>query len=91
MNDQRKNALINLKKAKGLIEKIIQMIEEDSYCIDIMQQNLAIVGILKSVHLDLYSSHLNHCVKEAFNSKNNKKKQEKIDEIIKLSKFYNKI
>ncbi|MEZ7820926.1 MAG: metal-sensing transcriptional repressor, partial [Patescibacteria group bacterium] len=36
--------ITNFKKAKSLIEKIIKMIEEKEYCVDIMQQNLAVIG-----------------------------------------------
>jgi len=35
--------LIALKKAKTSLEKIIQMIEKDQYCINIIQQNLAVI------------------------------------------------
>jgi DNA-binding FrmR family transcriptional regulator len=35
--------LIALKKAKSLLDKIITMIENDQYCIEIIQQNLAVM------------------------------------------------
>jgi DNA-binding FrmR family transcriptional regulator len=38
-----KKSLIALKKAKTSLEKVIQMIEDDKYCIDIIQQNLAVI------------------------------------------------
>ena len=31
-----------IKKAKSLINTVIRMTEEDKYCVDIMQQNLAV-------------------------------------------------
>ena len=38
MNDERKKALQSLKTARGQIEGIIKMIEDDRYCIDISNQ-----------------------------------------------------
>jgi DNA-binding FrmR family transcriptional regulator len=43
MNQNRKQALIGLKKARTSLENIINMIEDDKYCIDVIQQNLAVI------------------------------------------------
>lgn len=82
--------ITNFKKAKSLIEKILQMIENKEYCIDIMQQNLAVIGMLKSSHQMLMESHLNSCFKNAINSKNEKLKEKMVTEIIKVTKLVNK-
>ncbi len=82
--------LINFKKAHGLLAKIIQMVEKDAYCIDIMQQNLAAIGLLKSAHQMLMEGHLNNCFKKAMESKNKQKKQAMITEILKVTKIYHK-
>jgi len=85
-----KNILTNLKKAQSHISKVIKMTEDNQYCIDIMQQNLAVIGLLKSAHQKLMENHLNTCFKKAFQSKNEKRKQEMIDEILKVTKLFNK-
>jgi DNA-binding FrmR family transcriptional regulator len=90
MTDTKKEILISLKKAQSLINKIIKMNEEGAYCIDIMQQNLAVIGLLKSAHQKLMSGHLNSCFKNAMASKNEKKKQAMIDEILTVTRLYNK-
>ena len=79
--------LINFKKAKSHLEKILKMVENKEYCINIMQQNLAVIGLLKSAHQMLMESHLNTCFKNAMASKNEKIKQKMIDEILKVSKL----
>jgi len=89
MNNKQKT-LINFKKAQSLISKINKMIEEDKYCIDIMQQNLAVIGLLKSAHQMLMENHLNTCFKKAMESKNEKKKQDMVQEILKVSRLLNK-
>lgn len=90
MTKSKEKTLINFKKAKSLLTKIETMVKEDKYCIDIMQQNLAVIGLLKSAHQMLMEGHLNSCFKTAMTAKNNKRKQEMIDEILKLSKIANK-
>ncbi len=90
MNAQKQKTLINFKKAESLIKKIIGMTEDDEYCINIMQQNLAALGLLKSAHQMLMESHLNTCFKKAMQSSNEKRKQEMIQEILKVTKLFNK-
>lgn len=90
MSSQKEKTLVNFKKARSLISKIIKMIEADEYCIDIMQQNLAAVGLLKSAHQMLMENHLNTCFKKAMETKNEKRKQEMTQEILKVTKLFNK-
>jgi len=66
------------------------MIEDGEYCINIMQQNLAVIGLLKSAHLMLMEGHLNTCFKNAMKTNNEKRKQEMIDEILKITKLCSK-
>jgi len=89
MKDNSKT-LISYKKAKSLLEKIITMMENGEYCIDIMQQNLAVIGLLKSAHQQLMESHLNSCFKQAMNTNNQKRKDQMIEEILKVSNLVNK-
>ncbi len=90
MTTQKQKTLINFKKAQSSISKITKMVEDDEYCIDIMQQNLAVLGLLKSAHQMLMENHLNTCFKRAMATKNEKRKQEMIQEILKLTKLFNK-
>ena len=89
MNQRHAKTMINFKKAKSHLEKVIQMVENDKYCIDVMQQNLAVIGLLKSAHQQLMEGHLNSCFKNAMKTSNEKRKQEMIEEILKVSKIAN--
>lgn len=82
--------LVSYKKARSLLDKIIKMMEDGEYCIDIMQQNLAVIGLLKSAHQQLMESHLNSCFKHAMSTNNQKRKEEMIAEILKVSNLLNK-
>ncbi|MFH1565714.1 MAG: metal-sensing transcriptional repressor [bacterium] len=86
----KSKSLINFKKTQSLLSKIIEMVENDNYCIDIMQQNLAAIGLLKSAHQMLMEKHLNTCFKKAMDTKNEKRKQEMTNEILKVTKLFNK-
>jgi len=90
MITQKKKSLISLKKASSLLSRVIRMVEDDKYCIDIMQQNLAVMGLLKSAHQRLMENHLNTCFKNAMAAKNEKLKQEMINEILRVTKLSNK-
>ena len=90
MDNEKAKTLINFKKVQSLMAKIIKMVESKEYCVDIMQQNLAAIGLLKSAHQMLMENHLNTCFKNAMAAKNEKLKQEMIDEILKVSKLANK-
>lgn len=90
MTPQKAKALISFKKTKSLMEKIIQMVETDEYCVNIMQQNLAAIGLLRSAQERLMEGHLHSCFKTAFSTKNSIKQKQMIDEILKITKLFNK-
>ena len=88
--ENKKKILIGLKKANTSLSKIISMVEANHYCINVMQQNLAVIGLLRSVHETLMTNHLNTCFKSAMATKNEKRKNQMIDEILKVTNLYNK-
>lgn len=57
------------------------MIEEQRYCVDILQQIKAIKSALRALELNIVDGHLNHCVYKAVKSKSRTEAQEIIDEI----------
>jgi DNA-binding FrmR family transcriptional regulator len=81
---------VNFKKAQTHIAKILQMVEAREYCVDIMQQNLAVVGLLRSAHRMLMEDHLRHCFSGAMKTSDSEKKQRMVEEILKVSKMVNK-
>ena len=84
--DHKKKSLIGLKKAHSLLGKIIKMTEENKYCVDIMQHNLAVVGLLKSAHHLMMEGHMRTCFKHAMESKSKKEQQRVIEEIMQITK-----
>jgi DNA-binding FrmR family transcriptional regulator len=90
ISEKKQKALVAFKKAHGHLAKIIKMTEGNEYCMNIMQQNLAAIGLLRSAHEMLMENHLNSCFKNAMASKNEKKKQAMTTEILKVTKLFNK-
>lgn len=90
MTKNKEKALISFKKAQSSIAKIIEMLNDGEYCVNIMQQNLAVIGLLRSAHEMLMENHLNSCFKNAMASKNEKMKDRMTEEILKVTKLFNK-
>jgi DNA-binding FrmR family transcriptional regulator len=59
------NLLKRLRRAEGQVRGIHRMVEEDTYCIDILTQVSAATKALENVALALLDDHLAHCVAEA--------------------------
>ncbi len=70
-----------LKTARGQIDGILKMVEDNRYCLDISNQLMATQSILSKVNKEILRAHMEGCVKEAFSSGN---EGEKIEEIITL-------
>lgn len=90
LSKSKKKILLNLKKLKSLLDTIEKMVEEDRYCPEIMQQVLAGIGLLRSVHRELMQKHLKGCFIEAARSGDEKKQEAMINEILKVVELYNK-
>lgn len=73
-----------LKTARGQIDGILKMIEEDKYCLDISNQIIASYSILKKANKEIIRTHIETCVKEALKSGDYEASNEKIDEIISI-------
>ena len=70
-----------LKTARGQIDGLIKMVDDDRYCMEISHQLLAAQAILRKADREVVKAHLQSCVREAFAEG---KEEEKIDEIINL-------
>jgi len=85
--EKNKKVLISLKKAQSHLKKVIDMVENEKYCIDILQQNLAVIGLLKSASNNILEKHLHSCFANAMKGTNEKRKKEMIEEILKINKL----
>lgn len=91
MKADKKKIIRKLKTVGGQIDGLIKMIEDDRYCIDISNQVMASISILKNINKDVLRGHLEHCVYDSMKQKNENDLKEKIDEIEKIIDKLNKI
>ncbi len=54
-----------LKRIEGQVRGIARMVEDDTYCIDILTQVSAVTRALQAVSLGLLEDHIGHCVVDA--------------------------
>jgi DNA-binding FrmR family transcriptional regulator len=76
------------RKARSHLDKVIQMLEEDRYCIDILQQALAIQGLVKRMILDIFSRHLRTCFAKGVcstSSRDQEKLLSELEQVLRLS------
>lgn len=67
-----------LKTARGQLDGIINMVEDDRYCIDISNQIMAAQAILTKVNKEILHAHMEHCVKQSIDGQDSDKKIEEI-------------
>ena len=57
-----------LRRIEGQVRGLQRMVDEDTYCIDVLTQISAATKALEAVALSLLDGHLHHCVSEAISS-----------------------
>ena len=54
-----------LRRVEGQVRGLQRMVDEDKYCIDVLDQLAAVTKALQAVAIELLDDHLSHCVAEA--------------------------
>lgn len=73
-----------LKRVEGQVRGLSRMLDEDRYCIDILQQIQATRAALKKAETELLRVHAQECVDEALREGTIGEKREKIVELVDL-------
>ncbi len=81
--DTQERILHRLKISRGHLDKVIRMIEDDEYCIDVMHQIHAVETGLKETGNLVLENHLNSCVADSISQG---KKEEAIKEVMSVFK-----
>ena len=76
MTADREKSLRLLKTARGQIDGILKMIEENRYCIEISNQIMACQAILSKVNKEVLNAHLCNCVLNSSGEDSKEKLQE---------------
>jgi CsoR family transcriptional regulator, copper-sensing transcriptional repressor len=79
-----------LKRVEGQVRGVIRMVEEERYCIDVLNQLEAVRAALMRVEAEVLKGHAAHCVAHAIKSGNARDQKEKFDELVELFSRYGK-
>ncbi|HUL85570.1 MAG TPA: metal-sensitive transcriptional regulator [Actinomycetota bacterium] len=68
-----------LRRIEGQVRGLQRMVDEDTYCIDILTQVNSVIAALRAVGLGLLDDHVRHCVRESIEQG---KGDEKVEELM---------
>ncbi len=71
----------SVKIARGQLDGVLKMIEEDRYCVDISNQILATIAILRKANQEILHAHIRSCVREGLHTD---EPNEKLEEALSL-------
>lgn len=84
MKADRKKVDPLLRTARGQLDGVLKMIEDDRYCMDIVTQLQAVESLVHKAQREVLRAHLAGCVQTAFETGDEQARKEKIDEVVKL-------
>ena len=64
-SDRKDDLLKRLRRVEGQVRGVARMVDEDTYCIDVLTQVSAVTKALQSVAVGLLDEHVRHCVRDA--------------------------
>ena len=79
-----KAVLNRLSRIEGQVRGLAQMVEEDRYCIDILQQFQAVKAALRKAETEILKNHAACCVAEAIASGDAEDQRQKFAELVDL-------
>ncbi len=85
--DTKADVLKRLAYVEGHLHGVRRMIEDDTYCVDVMKQTFAIRRAIEKLEARMLSGHLHHCVLEAINEGRH---EESFEELVELFLVANK-
>ena len=81
-----KSEIPRLNRLIGQLNGIKKMIEEERYCPDIILQLKAVKANIRGLEQKLLENHIQHCVKNAFESDDESAQEQSIQEIMQMMK-----
>ncbi|HEX2026738.1 MAG TPA: metal-sensitive transcriptional regulator [Nitriliruptorales bacterium] len=82
--EHQRSVLARLRTARGQLDGIVRMVEQDSYCPAVMKQLSAVQGLLESASRAVLRNHLETCVAEAVRAG---RTEEIVDELMETLKY----
>ena len=76
--------LTRLSRVQGQLSGIEKMIQDRRYCVDILVQFRAAMAAMRNLEVEVFGTHLRHCVADAVRSRDPKDVDRKIEELTEL-------
>ena len=73
------DSTVRLKRIEGQVRGVVRMVDEQRYCVDIIQQLTAVRRAVDQVSLKIMKGHINSCVSNAIHKRDG---AQKIDELM---------
>jgi DNA-binding FrmR family transcriptional regulator len=86
--EDKQKLLNRLRRVEGQLRGIHRMVEDDTYCVDVLLQVAAVQGALDKVGEKLLSAHIQSCVWTAFEEGDDKQRHEKVEELLTIFSKY---
>lgn len=80
----KKDLIKRLRYVEGHVRAVAKMVEEDAYCMDIINQSHAVIEAMKKVNGLILEGYLGECAFDAVNSKDAAKRKAAVSELVKL-------
>jgi DNA-binding FrmR family transcriptional regulator len=82
--EHKREAVQRIKTVQGHVQAVLEMVDRDQYCVDVMKQIAAVQSSLERVNRLLLQNHLETCLTESIRAGGG---QRKIDELMEALKF----
>jgi DNA-binding FrmR family transcriptional regulator len=70
-----------LKRIEGQVRGVQRMVDEETYCVDVLTQVASVVSALEKVGTLVLKDHVEYCLREAIESGDRQKADEKVEEL----------
>ncbi|HJX12165.1 MAG TPA: metal-sensitive transcriptional regulator [Dehalococcoidales bacterium] len=77
---EKKDILARLRKMEGQLKGIQRMIEEERYCVDVLNQLSSIIAATQKVSSMILGSHIRGCVRDAIGR--DEKRDDYVNELV---------
>lgn len=89
--EKRQKIVARLRSVAGHVRGVERMVDENTYCVDVMKQVLAIQKALDRVNAMLLEDHLEHCATTAISSADRAERERTIAELLEVFEMSSKL
>ena len=89
--EKRHKIIARLRSVAGHVRGVERMVEEGTYCVDIMRQVLAVQRALDRVNAMVLEDHLEHCASTAIRSSDPHERERTISELLEVFEMSSKL